>query len=86
MEQQVGKVEEALGTIEESILPGLSHLLDDLLDSAALARPGIDADTHGARLRDTAWRISGLIDLITAVAEVAQAARPDAMAPRRISA
>jgi len=36
--------ETSLDRIDVAILPSLSRLLDDVIDSAALARPGFDAD------------------------------------------
>jgi hypothetical protein len=62
----------ALESIEKAILPSLSHLLDDTLDSAALARPGIDAEQHSARLRRSANQVSRLARLVAAVAPHAQ--------------
>jgi hypothetical protein len=43
--------DEALEAIEETILPSLSAVLDALLEAAALARPGADADAYAAELR-----------------------------------
>lgn len=55
------------GEIEGAILPTLSTLLDNLLDAAALAVPGLDADRHAAELRrlsvqvaDLGWRIEAI--------------------------
>jgi hypothetical protein len=84
MSRDANPLGEALDEIERSILPGLSGLLDGLLDSAALARPGIDAESYAARLRDTALRIDGLTWLVEAVVPLAQATA--IAAPRRISA
>ena len=38
----------ALERIDQTVLPNLSRLLDGVLDSAALARPGIDGLYHVA--------------------------------------
>jgi hypothetical protein len=84
MSGDANPVGEALNEIERSILPGLSSVLDGLLDSAALARPGVDAESHAARLRDTAQRIEGLAWLVEAVIPLAQASAP--AEPLRISA
>lgn len=65
--------DEALGTIEETILPGISLLLDTLLDCASLARPGIDAEAHAAKLRTLARQIGALNRLVMAVAPERQA-------------
>ena len=67
---------EALGTIEETILPGISSLLDGLLDCAALARPGIDAEAHADELRALARQIGDLNLLVMAVVPERQPAQP----------
>jgi hypothetical protein len=59
----------ALDRIDEAILPSLSRLLDTLLESAALARPGIDAEEHSAGLRRTARQMAQLTALVGAVAQ-----------------
>jgi len=46
----------------------LSHLLDSVLESAALARPGVDAEDHSASLRKTARQVEQLTRLIALVA------------------
>ena len=60
--------ESALARIDVAILPGLSHLLDDVIDSAALARPGVDAEAYAAGLRRTAGQVQQLTRLIALVA------------------
>ena len=45
---------EAFDTIEETILPSLSLVLDSLIEAAALARAGVDADVYAAELRTIA--------------------------------
>ena len=67
-------MEEAIGSIECSILTGIPGLLDSLLDSASLARPGFDADAYACALRGTACQIDALSRLVGAVAAPAQAA------------
>ncbi len=62
------RIEDALGTIEQAILPNLSMLIDNALDSAALAPPGIDAEAYAAGLRKTARQIGELTALVAAVA------------------
>jgi len=52
---------EAMARIERSILPIASTLLDTLLDAAALARAGVDAELHAAELR----RIAGQAEALT---------------------
>jgi hypothetical protein len=61
--------EQALARIDEAILPNLSRLLDSVLDSAALARPGIDAEAYSAGLRATARQVAQLTALVDAVAQ-----------------
>jgi len=60
--------ENALDRIDVAILPSLSRLLDDVIDSAALARPGIDAEDYSAGLRRTARQVEQLTRLIALVA------------------
>jgi hypothetical protein len=58
--QQHPSPERALGRIEESILPSLSLILDSLIESASLARPGVDAEGHAAELRKLALQLETL--------------------------
>jgi hypothetical protein len=53
-------VEEAFDAIEGSILPSVSMMLDTLLDSAALARSGVDSEDYAAELRVLALQLDGL--------------------------
>lgn len=71
--------ENALDTIDKAILPSLSRLLDGVIDSAALARPGVDAEHYSAGLRRTARQVDQLTRLVALVA-------PHQRAARRISA
>ncbi|HEV2816765.1 MAG TPA: hypothetical protein VGW40_06040 [Allosphingosinicella sp.] len=68
--------ESALATIDKAILPSLSRLLDGVLDSAALARPGVDAEHYSAGLRRSARQVDQLARLVGLVAPHAQ--RPGA--------
>jgi hypothetical protein len=63
------QLDRALDRIDQAILPSLSRLLDSLLDSAALARPGIDAEDYAAGLRRTARQMGQLTALVGAVAQ-----------------
>lgn len=54
------RLEAAIERIEGSILPAASTMLDALLDSASLARPGVDADIHAAEIRALAERADEL--------------------------
>jgi hypothetical protein len=58
----------ALDRIDVAILPSLSRLLDSVIDSAALARPGTDAEDYSAGLRKTARQVEQLTRLIALVA------------------
>ena len=60
--------ENALDKIDVAVLPSLSRLLDDVIDSAALARPGHDAEDYAAGLRKTARQVEQLTRLIALVA------------------
>jgi hypothetical protein len=60
--------ENALDKIDVAILPSLSRLLDGVIDSAALARPGVDAEDYSAGLRKTARQVEQLTRLIALVA------------------
>ena len=62
----------ALESIEASILPSTVMLLDGLLDSSVLARPGVDAAAHASELRGLARQVgilaAGLAGLVPAQA------------------
>jgi hypothetical protein len=64
----------ALDRIDQAILPSLSRLLDGVLDSAALARPGVDAEDYSAGLRRTARQVDQLSRLVALVAPHQRAA------------
>jgi hypothetical protein len=53
-------LEQAFDRIEQAILPSLPAMLDSLLDAAALARPGHDAQSHAAQLRTFALDLDSL--------------------------
>ena len=61
--------EHALARIDQAILPNLSRLLDSVIESAALARPGVDGEAYAAGLRDTAVQLDRLTRLVGAVAQ-----------------
>jgi hypothetical protein len=67
-------LDEAFERIEESILPSLSLILDSLLDAAALARPGTDAEIFAAELRTIGAELESLTRQVEALS--AQQARP----------
>ena len=82
MQRVAQGIGESLDTIEGAILPSLSNMLDGLLDSAALARPGADADFYASELRYVALQLDTLGQLVAAVAPMVQPTGP----PRRMSA
>jgi hypothetical protein len=59
----------ALERIDQTVLPNLSRLLDGVLESAALARPGVDAAQYADALRHSAAQVAQLTILIGAVAQ-----------------
>jgi hypothetical protein len=60
----IHSLDEAFDEIEESILPSISMMLDTLLEAAALARPGRDADAYAAELRTIALQLEELIQQV----------------------
>ena len=60
------ELEEAFDEIEQSILPSLSIMLDSLIETAALARPGVDGESFAAELRTLAVQLEGLTRQIEA--------------------
>ena len=58
----------AFESIEASILPNAALLLDALIDSAALAVPGIDCAGHGDLLRSLAAQVDDLTRRVAALA------------------
>ena len=60
---------DALQRIDRTVLPNLSRLLDGVLDSAALARPGVDAIAYADALRAGAVQVGHLSVLVGAVAQ-----------------
>ena len=60
-------LDDAFERIEESILPSLSLILDSLLDAAALARPGVDADIFAAELRTIGAELESLTRQVEAL-------------------
>jgi len=61
--------ETAFAAIDRAILPNLSRLLDGVIESASLARPGIDAEAYAAGLRKTALQMTQLTRLVALVAQ-----------------
>jgi hypothetical protein len=76
------QLDEAFERIEETILPSLSMMLDALLDSAALARPGHDGEVFAAELRTLGLQLEELTRQVEAISP----ARIDAEGYRTASA
>ena len=68
--QQTAGLVEAFDRIEEMILPGLSMLLDTLLEASTLAQPGVDAETYAAELRTLALQLESLTREVEALSPV----------------
>lgn len=51
------EVDAALDRIEETVLPSIAAVLDAVIDSAAGARPGLDAEAYAAALRALAKEV-----------------------------
>jgi hypothetical protein len=69
-------LEQAFDSIEETILPSLSMMLDTLLEAAALARPGVDAEAYAAELRMIGFQLESLTRDVEALSPVQVAAQP----------
>ena len=65
----------ALDSIEAAILPGVTVLLDGLLDSAALAVPGLDAAVYAAEIKALSRQVEDLTGRVAAIAPVQEAPR-----------
>jgi hypothetical protein len=65
-EQQKG-LDEAFDRIEETILPSISLVLDELLDAAALARGDHEAEAYAAELRTIALQLEELTRQVEAI-------------------
>lgn len=61
--------------IDATILAGLPLALDGLLDSAALARPGHDAEAYAESLRATARQLHALTALLATMPARADAGK-----------
>jgi hypothetical protein len=66
-QEQPVAMDRAFGRIEEMILPGLSAVLDSLIDAASLARPGDDAERYASELRSIATELHRLQKEVEAV-------------------
>jgi hypothetical protein len=73
-------LDEAFERIEETILPSLAMMLDTLLDAAALARPGHDAEVYAAELRTLGCELEALTREVEALHDAADQPRGRAAA------
>ena len=65
-EQQKG-LDEAFDRIEETILPSISLVLDELLDAASLARDSHEGEAYAAELRTIALQLEELTRQVEAI-------------------
>jgi hypothetical protein len=70
--------EAAFETIEETILPSLSLVLDSLIEAAALARAGVDAEVYAAELRNISAELETLTREVEAASSSAMPQSPAA--------
>jgi len=71
---------EGFEAIEDAILPNLSATLDSLIETAALARPGHDAEAHAEALRSLGREVERLAREFEAAAPAAAQASRSAAA------
>ena len=57
----------ALERIESAILPRIACLLEGLVDTAALARPGVDAENYAVEIRTLTLQVEELARQMKAV-------------------
>jgi hypothetical protein len=76
------ELDSALDRIEQTVLPTVAAVLDAVIDSAAGARPGIDADAYAAALRALAREVEQaqavFSDILSDSAAGARPGRPKA--------
>jgi hypothetical protein len=73
-------LDEAFERIEETILPSLSMVIDSLIEAAALARPGHDAEVYAAELRTLGCELESLTRALEALHDSADQPRRAASA------
>jgi hypothetical protein len=81
------ELETAFDRIEQTVLPSIAAVLDAVIDSAAGARPGIDAEAYAEALRALSREVEAAQAALAAMGKNTNAAgRPDRSEPyRRIS-
>ena len=53
----MGELDSAFDRIEQTVLPTIAAMLDAVIDSAAGARPGVDAEAYAKALRKLAEEV-----------------------------
>ena len=53
----MGELDSAFDRIEQTVLPTIAAMLDAVIDSAAGARPGVDAEAYAEALRKLAEEV-----------------------------
>ncbi len=64
-------LDHAFASIEAAILPTLSEMIDALLETASLARPGFDAERQAAALRALALELESVTRDVEAIGALA---------------
>lgn len=81
------ELDAAFDRIEQTVLPTIAAMLDAVIDSAAGARPGLDAEAYAEALRKLAEEVDAanavFSDMLADSAESARPAPPKD--PRRFS-
>ena len=81
------ELDAALDRIEQTVLPSIAAVLDAVIDSAAGARPGLDAEAYAAALRALSKEVeaaqAALASLLPDSPENARAS--GSRVPRRLS-
>ncbi|MFN3389511.1 MAG: hypothetical protein ACK40O_11325 [Allosphingosinicella sp.] len=65
----------ALKAVEDGILPAVGTMLDTLIESAGLARPGTDADAYAGELRALAGEAARLAEELETLRRQAEGRR-----------
>ena len=80
----MSELEAAFDRIERTVLPSVAAVLDAVIDSAAGARPGIDAEAYAGALRALTREVEAAQAALAAMGENANAtARPGCPGPHR---
>ena len=66
------ELEAAFDSIEEMILPGISMMLETLLEAATNSQPGIDAAVYAAELRTIGAQLEALVRQVEGLSQRAE--------------